>query len=186
MTDPGYPRIVKRWRRGTPLADATVVFEGTTKDVAVSVSVDRTPGFERTIVERVVDTRRSKRYLVRGSEVAAIDLADDAKLGFVRDTMLIEPRSDWKIGDRVAVAGSLLAFDADAYLAGKREVTMLFTPTPTRRSRADPDTRSPRPGHPTTSPAGSRNEEDRQPVRPARGEGPVPGHDRHHAALRRR
>ncbi len=132
MTDSGYPRIVKRWRRGTPLADATVVFEGTTKDVGVDVSVDRTPGFARTIVRRYVDTRRSKRYLLRGGEFVAMDLADDAKLGFARDTMLIEPRSDWKIGDRTYVAGSLLATDAEAYLAGKREMTVLFTPTPTR------------------------------------------------------
>ncbi|MCE9659242.1 MAG: prolyl oligopeptidase family serine peptidase [Burkholderiales bacterium] len=132
MTDSGYPRIVKRWRRGTPLAEATVVFEATTKDVGVAVGVDRTPGFARTVIERYVDTRRSKRYLVRGSEVVAIDLADDAKLGFVRDTMLIEPRSNWKIGDRTYVAGSLLATDAEAYLAGKREMTVLFTPTPTR------------------------------------------------------
>ncbi len=28
MTDSGYPRIVKRWSRGTPLAQAVTVFEG--------------------------------------------------------------------------------------------------------------------------------------------------------------
>ena len=28
LTDSGYPRIVKRWRRGQPLTEATTVFTG--------------------------------------------------------------------------------------------------------------------------------------------------------------
>lgn len=48
LTDSGYPRVIKRWRRGTPLADAETVFEGERADVRVFASVDRTPGFERT------------------------------------------------------------------------------------------------------------------------------------------
>ena len=34
LTTSGYPRVVKLWKRGTPLADATTVFEGSDKDVA--------------------------------------------------------------------------------------------------------------------------------------------------------
>ena len=55
MTDSGYPRIVKRWQRGTPLSEAATVFEAQTSDVAASVSVDRTPGFERTLFIRSID-----------------------------------------------------------------------------------------------------------------------------------
>jgi prolyl oligopeptidase len=36
MTDSGYPRIVKRWQRGTPLASAVTVKEGTPTDIQVS------------------------------------------------------------------------------------------------------------------------------------------------------
>ena len=35
LTESGYPRMVKRWRRGTPLADAETVFEGARSDVTV-------------------------------------------------------------------------------------------------------------------------------------------------------
>jgi len=34
LTDSGYPRIVKRWRRGQPLREATTVFEVEPRDVA--------------------------------------------------------------------------------------------------------------------------------------------------------
>ena len=40
MTKSGYPRIVKEWKRGTPLAPATTVFEGKADDVAVSAVRD--------------------------------------------------------------------------------------------------------------------------------------------------
>ncbi|BCI91490.1 hypothetical protein NIIDMKKI_66960 [Mycobacterium kansasii] len=43
LTESGYPRVVKRWRRGTPLAEAETVFEGARADVRVMASVDRTP-----------------------------------------------------------------------------------------------------------------------------------------------
>ena len=36
MTDSGYPRTVHEWRRGTPLSEATKVYEGEKSDVAVS------------------------------------------------------------------------------------------------------------------------------------------------------
>ncbi len=44
LTDSGYPRIAKRWRRGTPIADAETVFEGETTDVAVAPATTTPPG----------------------------------------------------------------------------------------------------------------------------------------------
>lgn len=37
MTASGYPRIVKRWKRGTPLASAEIVAEGEVEDVGMNV-----------------------------------------------------------------------------------------------------------------------------------------------------
>src|SRR5436190_3298097 len=56
LTTSGYPRIVKLWKRGTPLAEARTVFEGKNEDVAASGNteivsdgrydiVTRTPAF---------------------------------------------------------------------------------------------------------------------------------------------
>ena len=47
LTDSGYPRVVKLWKRGTSLADAELAFEGDPEDVSVSIGHDSTPGFER-------------------------------------------------------------------------------------------------------------------------------------------
>ncbi|MBJ7438847.1 MAG: S9 family peptidase [Sphingopyxis sp.] len=37
MTASGYPRIVKRWKRGTPLTSAAIIAEGETEDVGMNV-----------------------------------------------------------------------------------------------------------------------------------------------------
>ena len=34
LTTSGYPRIVKLWKRGTPLSEAKTIFEGKPEDVA--------------------------------------------------------------------------------------------------------------------------------------------------------
>ena len=52
LTASGYPRTVRRWRRGTPLAEAPLAFEGAHEDVSVVVWHDPTPGFERDLAVR--------------------------------------------------------------------------------------------------------------------------------------
>ncbi|HLL18983.1 MAG TPA: prolyl oligopeptidase family serine peptidase [Rubrivivax sp.] len=132
LTESGYPRVIKRWRRGQPLAQATTVFEADKRDVAAFVSVDLTPGYERTVVGRSIDFYNSRRWLLQGQQQVAIDKPQDASLSFHREHVLIELRSDWKLGDKTWPRGSLLVGNAAAYLKGERQLTALFTPTDTR------------------------------------------------------
>ena len=60
LTSSGYPRIVKEWKRGTPLDEAKTIFEGETSDVSVSGIYDQTPGFEREFVSRNITFWTSK------------------------------------------------------------------------------------------------------------------------------
>ena len=132
MTDSGYPRIVKRWQRGTPLAEAKTVFEGEKSDVAASVWVVRTPGYERTLFVRALDFYHRRTLLQQGDRLVPFDVPSDATPHFLRDTLLLRLRSELKLGDRTFPAGSLVAADANAWLRGERRAVPLFTPTATR------------------------------------------------------
>jgi prolyl oligopeptidase len=132
MTDSGYPRVVKRWKRGTPLSEAVTVFEGDKKDVAVGISYDRSPGYERTIVTRSLDFYHSEHLLLQDGKLVKFDIPSDATPSFMRDTLLLRIRSDWTVDGKTFPAGSLLHTDAAAYLKGERKLRALFTPTPTR------------------------------------------------------
>ncbi|MBK6472248.1 MAG: S9 family peptidase [Betaproteobacteria bacterium] len=142
LTDSGYARVIKAWRRGTSLAAAATVFEGETQDVLAYVAVDLTPGFERTEFGRVLDFYNSRGFLLHGQALLPIDKPADAKLAFWREHVLIELRSDWTVGDQTWPRGALLVAKADAYLKGERRFTALFTPTATRSLASYGATRS--------------------------------------------
>jgi prolyl oligopeptidase len=128
LTESGYPRIVKRWRRGTPLAGAETLFEGSHTDVSVSANADRTPGFERTIAGRATDFWNEEIYEVRGADLVRIDVPTDASVSIHREWLLIEPRSDWSLGALTYRAGSLLAAKYDEFLSGTAELQVVFEP----------------------------------------------------------
>jgi prolyl oligopeptidase len=128
LTESGYPRIVKRWRRGTPLAQAETVFEGSRADVSVSANADRTPGFERTFAGRAIDFWNEEIFEVRGAELIRIEVPTDASVSIHREWLLIEPRTDWTVGGLTYRAGSLLAADYDEFLSGTAQLQKVFEP----------------------------------------------------------
>ncbi|GFG73435.1 peptidase [Mycobacterium botniense] len=128
LTESGYPRLVKRWRRGQPLAEAETLFEGARTDVMVAASVDRTPGFERTLLRRALDFFNDEVYELRGSELIRIDAPTDATVSVHRQWLLIELRTDWVTGAAEYSAGSLLAAPYDEFLAGTAHVQVVFEP----------------------------------------------------------
>ncbi|MDP3085638.1 MAG: S9 family peptidase, partial [Rubrivivax sp.] len=142
LTDSGYPRIIKRWRRGTPLSAATTVFEGQVSDVSVSVSVDRTPGFERTVFGRATDFYNALEFLQAGEQQLALPKPSDASLSFWREHVLIELRSDWVQGGQTWPRGALLVGKAADFMAGKAVLQALFLPTAARSLAGFTATRS--------------------------------------------
>jgi prolyl oligopeptidase len=147
LTDAGYPRLLKRWQRGQPLDAAVTLFEGRAQDVSVSVAVDRTPGFERTLVLRATDFYHCEKYLLAGETLHPIAVPSDADLVFWRERALLRLRSDWQPGALRWPTGSLLVGDAQALLAATDAAALpplqaLFTPSATRSLAGFSTTRS--------------------------------------------
>ncbi|MFI7355530.1 prolyl oligopeptidase family protein [Streptomyces avidinii] len=127
MSPSGYPLQVRRWRRGTPLADAQLVYEGRPTDLSASGWHDDTPGFERDFVHRQIDFWNQELFLLPKDAAAPplkIEVPDDAGASVHRRWLTVTLKSPW-LGHP---AGSLLAFDFDAFRAGEREAEVLFTP----------------------------------------------------------
>lgn len=128
MTEAGYPRIVKRWQRGQPLTEAETLFTGPVTDVAVGATVDRTPGYERTLLSRAVDFFNDQVYELRSGELIRIDAPTDASLSVHREWLLIELRSDWETGTASYRTGSLLAADYEEFVNGTADLVVIFEP----------------------------------------------------------
>ncbi|MBG6239699.1 prolyl oligopeptidase [Mycetocola sp. CAN_C7] len=131
LTASGYPRVARRWRRGTPIESAEVVFEGEVSDVSVSAFRSHTPGFIRDFFWRATTFYTSEVFVVVDGEPARIEVPDSAEIGFSRSWLLIELRDDWTPAETTYRAGTLLVTDFDDFLSGQRDLTVVFEPTPT-------------------------------------------------------
>ena len=130
MTPSGYPRIARRWRRGTPLEEAEVVYEGTGEDMYIAAVHDSTPGFERDFVSRAIAFYSEELYLLEGDQLTLVEVPRSASAGVHREWLTVELREDWEVAGRSYPGGALLAIDFAAFLAGDRDFRELYTPTP--------------------------------------------------------
>ena len=135
LTDSGYPRTVREWRRGTALAEAPELFAGEAGDVAVGPMVIDSGGAHHELIRRSTSFYRGEYWLRRPDGWTRLGVPDEASLDLWRDWLLVELRSDWAVGEGMHPAGSLLAIRLADFLAGGRAFQPLYRPGP-RRSLA--------------------------------------------------
>ena len=129
MSSSGYPREARLWTRGTPLEQAELVYRGKDGDMRVIAYHDSTPGYERDFVSRTIDFYTNELYQrLEDGKLEKIDVPDTAEKGVYRDWLVITPREDWTLGDKTYPSGSYLIANYNDWMAGKRELTALFTP----------------------------------------------------------
>ncbi len=130
LTESGYPRSVRLWTRGTPLAEARQVMDVPVDHVSVSAYSDHTPDGTYDLVQDTPAFFVGTHYLVLGGRTVKLDLPFDVSLqGFFKDYLLISLRSDWTVGDTTYPQDALLAIDLDDFLSGGRDFEILFQPS---------------------------------------------------------
>ncbi len=129
MTDSGYPRTVRIWKRGTPAEEAKLVYEGERSDVAVMGMriwdgddyydlIVRSPGFF---------TRHYYHY--QDGKVSRINVPEDANIvGLTDGQLLVDLKSDWTVGETIFRQGALVAGPVDSFETDEPELTVLFQP----------------------------------------------------------
>jgi prolyl oligopeptidase len=130
MTSSGYPRIAKRWRRGTPMSSAETIYEGQNLDMAISAIHDDSPGFERNFVNRAIAFYNDELYyLPENGKLTKIDAPNSSNKSIFREYLAIELRDAWEVGGRTFKAGSLLVTKFGRFLEGERKFDVVFEPT---------------------------------------------------------
>ncbi|HKT04222.1 MAG TPA: prolyl oligopeptidase family serine peptidase [Rugosimonospora sp.] len=129
LTSSGYPRLVKRWRRGIPLAQAELVYAGEPEDMLVHAVHDPTADRPRELILRRLDFFRSEVHLRTGAgELVRLPVPEDAEISTHREWLLIRLRTAWTVGGHTYPEGALLGTGFDAFLAGGRDLAVLFAP----------------------------------------------------------
>jgi len=132
LTSSGYPRIVKLWKRGTPLSEAKTIYEGKAEDVASTGETEILSDGRYDVVTRTPAFFRQETYLLVKDKLAKVDIPEDAQpRGYFHGRLLFSLRSDWTpvAGGQTYREGSLLASPVDDLLGGKRRLEVLFEPS---------------------------------------------------------
>jgi len=130
LTDSGYPRTARLWRRGEPIEEATEMFAGEQSDVAAGVyrAWDRDKSYD--VAYRTPSFFETLRYLYMGDgEFLRIDIPDDADfLGVMNGQMLVQLKTDWQLGDTTYPQAALMSIDFARFMAGDRDFEVLVVP----------------------------------------------------------
>lgn len=152
LTDSGYPRIVKSWKRGTPLSDAVTVFEGEQTDIAASMYAYHDRGFVHEFQLRSITFYTSEYFYrslplgslaersadVEDTQFRKVPIPEDAELGTFADAALVTLRSDLESppgqADGVIFkAGAMITLPMSELMENDwSKAKQLFEPTPAR------------------------------------------------------
>ena len=120
LTTSGYARIVKLWRRGTPLSSARTIFTGDSTDVAVFAGGFETANGTQPVVFHRPSFFEGTMYLLRGDSLVELDIPRDADPGFIGNQLTVYVRDPWTVGGHTYPTGSVIAMPLDRFLAGDR------------------------------------------------------------------
>ena len=129
MTTSGYARIVKRWRRGTPLASAVTIFESPASDMGTFA----TSRWERDRILPIVYHAPTffdhEVFIVIRDSLIKLDVPKDADPNFAAGQLVVYLRKPWTAGGREFATGSVIAIDLAAFLGGKRDFQVIVAQT---------------------------------------------------------
>jgi prolyl oligopeptidase len=133
QTASGYARTVRLFRRGASFESAPILFECELSHMVAWGGRDHGPRYPRTMYGRRTDFEHHEDFIEQGgSGPIRLDIPTDTLFSIERDWFVLNLRTDWEVGGRRYPAGALLVISLAAFLAGTREFTVLFEPSPRR------------------------------------------------------
>jgi prolyl oligopeptidase len=118
LTVSGYSRLVKKWRRGTPLEAAQTVFEGELEDVGVGIWVNPREDGPLAMILRVISTFDYELFLYDVGELRKLPLPSTVRPeGVIAGQLLLRTSEEWKRpGSETIPAGTLFSFSVPSFL----------------------------------------------------------------------
>lgn len=117
LTDSGYPRETRIWKRGEPLGSAELIFEGQKSDVSVGSWRPDNPKLKYTVFYRGLDFYHTEHFVKFDDQKKMIQIKKPNSVtieGHVPGHFLLRNREDW---DGIP-AGSLISLKESAVRSG--------------------------------------------------------------------
>jgi prolyl oligopeptidase len=137
MTKSRYPFVVKRWKRGQPLEQATEMFHGAPDDVeAVAMTLHDDVGHDATFFYRALNIFESEVSILTHGGIERIALPHKTdENGLLNGHIIVTVNEDWnpQAGGSTIRAGSVIALDLEAVKKAPLHLkpVVVFAPTAT-------------------------------------------------------
>ena len=145
LTESGYPFIIKRWRRGQPLAAATEIFRGSPRDVGMfPVRFRDRDGGVALVLVRGETFFESTFQLVDGDRLVPLPLPRRSEVvALWSGELVVALQEDWKVGETIFHSGSLVSFSLAQFVqTGTQDVKLVYRPGPRESFQAFRGSRS--------------------------------------------
>ena len=141
LTQSGYPRMLKLWRRSTSLEDAETIFEASHSDIGVyswrlsDETRGEGPHKDALIIKQcVISCHHTEFFLFeQGRPLSSIKIPSNAEImASFQSDLVVNLMSDWHYGGRVFPEGAVVLVDIDKLQSSKNEaVELIWQPGPT-------------------------------------------------------
>jgi len=130
MTNSGYPKQVKLWKRGTSLKDAQLIYEGESTDAFMTSGYVLRDGNQAyTLVRRSLTTFSGQYMVWINNKIIRLDIPEDASTnGILKNQLIIQLKSDWEVNSKTYKTGVLLSLDFKELLKGNKEIQVIIEP----------------------------------------------------------
>ena len=130
MTNSGYPKQVKLWKRGTSLKDAQLIYEGESTDAFMTYGYVLRDGTQAyTLVRRSLTTFSEQTFVWMHNKIIKLDIPEDASTnGILNNQFIIQLKSDWKVNAKTYKTGTLLSLNFTELLKGNKQVQVIVEP----------------------------------------------------------
>ncbi len=125
LTTSGYPRQVRRWKRGRPLDEAEVLYEAPETDMIVSAGTWKIEGRTVGAVSHAYTIFERTIYLITEDGLVEIDTPSDASTFVFGDQLVVRTVSEWSVGGQTFAPATVVAMNARDFLAGERDFTVV-------------------------------------------------------------
>jgi prolyl oligopeptidase len=135
MTKSGYPFVVKRWKRGTPLESAVEIYRGTEADISAGAFVlQDAQGHKALFANRGINFFESEVSLLTPKGAVKLGLPGKCGIeGMLDGHVIVTLNEDWKPAglDKTFPQGAIVSMDLEAIRKDPAHLkpTVVFAPT---------------------------------------------------------
>lgn len=129
MTDSGYSRVVKRWQRGTAMADASLVYAADKKSVSTGAYKISHGSNKLTLVFENKTFYATRQLAYQNDKLFELNIPDNADiLGMFQDRVYIQLKSEFQPQSQKFVTGSVVSIAVDKLLRSELDFELFVAP----------------------------------------------------------